>query len=56
MKAKVLHTFRDKHTNKVHKVGDIITVKRERFDEILTVGQLVEEYKEEKSEKTAEKE
>ena len=43
MKAKVLKKFRDKNTGKIHKVGEIITVSKERFEEILKVGKLVEE-------------
>ena len=46
MKAKVLEKFKDKKNGKIYKVGDIITVSKERFEEILTVGKLVEEYKE----------
>lgn len=57
MKAKVLKRFKDKNTGKVHNVGDIITVNKERFAEILKngeaqkAGKLIEEYKEEKEEK-----
>ncbi len=47
MKAKVLVKFKDKKSGKIHKVGDIINVSKARFEEILTVGNLVEEYKDE---------
>lgn len=52
MKAKVLRKFKDKHSGKMHNVGDIITISKERFAEILKVGPLVAEVK--KEEKTAE--
>ena len=45
MKAKVLKNFRDKYSGEIHKAGTVITVSRERFDEILTVAPLVEEVK-----------
>lgn len=47
MKVKVLHTFRDKHTNEIHKKDKEMEISQERFEEILTVGELVEEIKEE---------
>lgn len=43
MKAKVLKRFKDKHNGKVYAVGDIITISKKRFAEILEVGALVEE-------------
>lgn len=43
MKARVVKRFKDKHTGKIHERGQILTVKRERFDEILKVGAFVEE-------------
>lgn len=43
MKAKVLKKFIDKHNGKVYQVGDVITISKKRFAEILTVGNLVEE-------------
>lgn len=52
MKVKVLKKFKDKYNGKVYKVDDVITVSKERYAEILTVGKLVEEFKEDK--KTAE--
>lgn len=42
MRAKVLKTFKDKHTGKLHEKGSTITVSKERFKEILTVGPFVE--------------
>lgn len=58
MKAKVIKAFRDKHTGEFYKVGKTLTISKERFDEILTVGKLVEEVKEKAAkpakEKTAE--
>ena len=53
MKAKVLRDFKDKHSGKIHKAGDIITVSKERFNEILTVAPLVEEIKDGKKKKAA---
>lgn len=46
MKVKVLKKFRDKHTGEIYKRGEIITVSKKRFAEILTVAPLVEEVKE----------
>lgn len=43
MKAIVLQKFRDKNTKKIHKAGDIITINKERYEEILKVGKFVEE-------------
>lgn len=48
MKAKVLKEFIDKHTKEHYKVGDTITVSKDRFAEILTKGNLVKEIKEPK--------
>lgn len=42
MKAKVLRTFKDKHTKELYEKGSTITVSKERFKEILTVGPYVE--------------
>ncbi len=58
MKAKVVSKFKDKHTGKIHNPGDVITVSKERFAEILEVAPLVEELVEapkEKTDKTADK-
>lgn len=43
MKAKVLKRFRDKHNGKVYEAGEIITISKKRFAEILEVAVLVEE-------------
>ena len=51
MKVKVLEKFRDKYTGKVHEKGKTITISKERYDEILTVGKFVEEIKETKEKK-----
>lgn len=48
MKAKVIKTFKDKHSGEIYKVGDILTISRDRYKEILSVEPLVEEIKEEK--------
>lgn len=54
--VKALKNFRDKHTGKIRKEGDIFKVTKERFDEIITVGVLVEKYTEPaKAEAKAEK-
>ena len=45
MKAKVLKTFKDKHTGELHQKGSVITISKERLAEILTKGPLVEEVK-----------
>ena len=45
MKAKVLKKFKDKYNGKVYEPGDIITVSKKRFNEILEVDVLVEEVK-----------
>ena len=43
MKVKVLAKFRDKHNlKKVYKVGEVIEVSEERYEEILLKGKLVE--------------
>lgn len=47
MKAKVLKKFKDKHTGKIYEPGDIITISKKRFNEILEVDVLVEEVKNE---------
>jgi hypothetical protein len=52
MKAKVLKSFKDKYSGKIYKVNEVITVSKERFEEILTVAPLVE--KVETKKKTAE--
>lgn len=42
MKVKVIKRFRDKHTGEIHKVGDKLTISKERFEEIQSVDNLVE--------------
>lgn len=42
MKAKVLKRFKDKYSGKVYNVDEVITISKERFEEILTVAPLVE--------------
>lgn len=51
MKAKVIHEFIDKHTTEIHKVNDILEISEERFEEILTVGKLIEKVAEVTEEK-----
>lgn len=53
MKVKVIKKFVDKHTKEVRKVGEVLTISKDRFEEILTVGKLVEEVKETKAAKPA---
>lgn len=50
MKAKVLKKFKDKHNGKIYEPGDIITVSKKRFAEILEVDVLVEEVNEKNTE------
>lgn len=47
MKVRVLKRFRDKHTKEIHEVDKEMTISKERYEEILTVGKLVEEIEEE---------
>lgn len=54
MKAKVLKSFKDKHSGEIHKVGATLNISRERFDEILKVAPLVEEIETKKQKKSAE--
>ena len=53
MKVEVLSGFRDKHTREFHEKGEVLTVSKERYEEILTVGNLVKEIKTVKKPKTA---
>ena len=55
MKAKVLKSFRDRHTGEIHKTGKVMTISRERYEEILAVAPLVAEVKT-KTKKVAESE
>lgn len=45
---KVIVKFKDKHTGKIYKVGDVIKFTKKRAKEILEVGEFIEEIKEEK--------
>lgn len=42
MKVTVLKKFRDKHNGEIHEPGDILTVSKKRYAEILEVDKLVE--------------
>lgn len=55
MKVRVIDKFRDKHTKKIHKVGDVLTISQERFVEILTSGKFVEKIEEKAAELTPKK-
>lgn len=52
MKVKVLKKFKDKHNGKVYKAGDVITVSKERFAEILETALLVEEVSKDAADET----
>lgn len=54
MKAKVLKRFKDKHNGAIYESGDIITITKKRFAEILKVDKLVEEISETDAEESAE--
>lgn len=43
MKAIVKKEFRDKYTGVVYPIGKMIEVSKKRFDEILSVDELIEE-------------
>ena len=45
MKVKVLKSFKDKYSGEIRQVGSTLTISRERYEEILTKGPLVEEIK-----------
>lgn len=47
MKAKVLKRFRDKYSGEIYEVGEVLTITKKRFKEILEVDALVEEVTEE---------
>jgi hypothetical protein len=53
VKIKVLKKFRDKHTGKIHKVGTVFDVPKERFVEINKTDASLVEAVEEKAEDTA---
>lgn len=42
MKVKVRTEFKDKHTGKLHKVGDELEMTLERINEVLKVGSFIE--------------
>lgn len=55
IKLKVLKQFRDKNTNKLYNQGEIITVKKDRGEELIENSQkLVEKITERKSAKNGE--
>lgn len=60
MKVKVIREFKDKHTNELHELGSTFDVTNKRFKEIQSVGDFVQEIKEEvkpdKPEKAVKKE
>lgn len=47
MKVKVLIKFKDKHTKEIYSPGEILTINKKRYEEILKKGKLVEELKNE---------
>lgn len=47
MKVKVIKKFKDIHTKKIHKVGKVMDISKERYEEILKTGDFVEEVKKE---------
>lgn len=51
MKVKVVKSFIDKHTQKVHKVGEVFGCDEKRFEEIEKVGHFVEKVAEKKEAK-----
>lgn len=52
MKAKVLKRFKDKYSGEIHEEGKIFIISRERYNEILEVGPLVEEVEVKKNKKS----
>lgn len=55
MKVKVLERFKDKYTGKVHEADKVMEVTKKRFEEILSVGNYVEEIVEENAPEEAPK-
>lgn len=53
MKVKVVKKFKDKHTKDLHEVNEILTISKERFEEInsTALGVFVKEIKEKKAAK-----
>jgi hypothetical protein len=45
MKVKVISVFRDKYTNKFHRVGDEIEVSKERYKEIKDYVEVIKKKK-----------
>lgn len=41
MRVKVTHRFYDRHTRKIHRVGEEMTITQERYEEIMSVGAFV---------------
>lgn len=41
MKVKVTHKFNDRHTNVLHRRGDVLEISQERYEEIMRVGAFV---------------
>lgn len=57
MKVKVKTEFKDKHTGKLHRMGDVLDLNVQRINEILKVGgfvELVEQSEPEETEQTEE--
>lgn len=48
MKVKVISSYRDKFTKKIHQPGEELNITKERADEILKVGKFIELLKEPK--------
>lgn len=42
MKVKVISSYRDKFTKKIHQPGEELNITKERADEILKVGNFIE--------------
>lgn len=42
MKVKVISSYRDKFTKKIHQPGEELNITKERADEILKVGKFIE--------------
>ena len=51
MKVKVIKRFKDKHNGTIYERDEILTISKKRFAEILSVGEFVEEIREESEEK-----
>lgn len=55
MKVKVLERFKDKYTGEIHETDKEMEVSKERFEEILSVGNFVKEIAEESAPEAAPK-